>query len=268
MNKLNPFYWWRRLLALPNESRIKTLAVAFLVALVCALIVSVTTTLLKPRQEANLLAQRQEKMDAMIASLPGMAGILLESGADSLETMVINLDSGAVNEQISPADFDFRSAIKDENLTIPIDKENDVAGIGRRPANSLIYLVRRDNEIALLVLPVYGKGYQSTIHAYLALGGDFNTIAALNIYEQNETPGLGTRITEPAWQATWVGRKTRDENGNVKIVVVKGASSNAYEIDGISGATRSATGVSNLVQFWLGENGYGPLLKRMKLEGM
>ncbi|HSG93961.1 MAG TPA: FMN-binding protein, partial [Afifellaceae bacterium] len=76
MADLNPLTWWRRFLALPNDSRVKTLGVALLVALVSAAAVSVTAVLLKPQQLANLERQRQARMEAMIAALPGMADIL------------------------------------------------------------------------------------------------------------------------------------------------------------------------------------------------
>ena len=44
---------WRRLLALPNESRTKTVLVAFLVSAVCAALVSGATVLLRPIQSAR-----------------------------------------------------------------------------------------------------------------------------------------------------------------------------------------------------------------------
>ena len=33
-----------------------------------------------------------------------------------------------------------------------------------------------------------------------------------------------------------------------------------YRVDGMSGATITSKGVTNLLQFWLGPNGYGPYL--------
>ena len=35
-----------------------------------------------------------------------------------------------------------------------------------------------------------------------------------------------------------------------------------HQVDGLSGATLTSRGVTALVQFWLGENGYGPYLSR------
>ena len=33
-----------------------------------------------------------------------------------------------------------------------------------------------------------------------------------------------------------------------------------YNVDGLSGATLTSRGVTRLVRFWLGENGFGPYL--------
>ena len=37
-----------------------------------------------------------------------------------------------------------------------------------------------------------------------------------------------------------------------------------YQVDGISGATITARGVSNMVRFWLGEDGFKRYLNRIK----
>ena len=43
------------------------------------------------------------------------------------------------------------------------------------------------------------------------------------------------------------------------------ASANApWQVDGLAGATLTARGVTNLVQFWLGENGFEPFLNNLK----
>ncbi len=40
-----------------------------------------------------------------------------------------------------------------------------------------------------------------------------------------------------------------------------------YRVDGLSGSTLTARGVTNLVQFWLGENGFDPYLAKLRAEG-
>jgi len=36
------------------------------------------------------------------------------------------------------------------------------------------------------------------------------------------------------------------------------------QIDGLSGATRTTRGVDQLVKFWLGDDGYGPFLRKRR----
>jgi Na+-transporting NADH:ubiquinone oxidoreductase subunit C len=38
-------------------------------------------------------------------------------------------------------------------------------------------------------------------------------------------------------------------------------------VDGLSGATLTARGVTHLVQFWLGEDGFGPYLDHLEKGG-
>jgi Na+-transporting NADH:ubiquinone oxidoreductase subunit C len=39
-----------------------------------------------------------------------------------------------------------------------------------------------------------------------------------------------------------------------------------HRVDGLSGATLTSNGVTNLLQFWLGDLGYGPFLERIARE--
>lgn len=264
MSELSPFALWRRFLARPNDSRTKTLGVAFLVALVSATAVSVTSVVLKPRQQAHLAAARSAKLAAMIAAHPGLARILRGTAGDSLKTVVVDLASGRVVQDTDPERYDYRAAQGDPARTTALNPQQDIAGIGRRPKLAPVYLLRGKDGLALVVLPIYGTGYQSTIRAYLALSADLDTIAGLSIYEQGETPGLGARIAEPAWQALWTGRRAVAPSGKVVISVVRGHATGPSEVDGISGATRSGTGVARMVRFWLGPDGFGPFLARLR----
>lgn len=264
MVELNPSSWWRNFVGLSNEGRTKTLIVAFLVALVCAGAVSFTAVKLKPLQDANLARERQARMDAMVAALPGVADILRESGADSLETRLVDLTTGSFATGVDPARYNPRLAASDPALSMELPRAADVAGIARRANLARVHLLRRGKEIAVIVLPVYGSGYQSTIYAYLALEGDLNTVAALTITEQGETPGGGSRIEAPAWQALWPGKRIADETGAIRISIVRGQASGPHEVDGITGATRTTTGITNMLAFWLGDHGFGPFLRRLK----
>jgi Na+-transporting NADH:ubiquinone oxidoreductase subunit C len=268
MADFKPISWWRRLLALPNESRTKTIAVAFLVSLFSALLVSGAAVTLKPVQEANQAAERQARMDAMIAALPGMAEILAASGADTLETLIVDLDTGRVAEGVDPATFDARAAASDPELSTALPSDVDIAGIGRRANLAQIHMLRDSDDLKLVILPVVAAGYAGTIRAYLALEGDLNTVAALTVMEQSETPGLGARIEEAAWQNLWPGKQIADADGQIRLAVVKGGATSEYEVDGITGATRTSNAVTNMIRFWMGENGYGTLLTNLRAGGL
>lgn len=256
----NPF---GRIMALPNEDPRKTLFVAFLVAFICAVAVSVVTVALRPIQIANLDRERQAQMADMIARLPGMEDILKEAGADSLETRIVDLATGTYADDIDAATFDQRAAANDPEMSIKLTAEQDIAAIKRRSNYAPVYLLKSGDELILLILPVHGAGFTSTLYGYLAIQGDLNTIAALTFYEQGDTPGLGARITEPEWQALWAGKQIADESGNVLIEVV-GDAEGPYQVDAISGATYTSDGVQNLVRFWLGPDGFGPYLDKLK----
>lgn len=265
MTDLNPLNWWRRFLALPNDSPSKTFLVAFMVATVSAIAVAVTAVTLKPLQDANVARERQERMAEMIASVPGLADILGGVEAQALETRLVDLVTGKFSEDGDAAGYDMAAAALDPGTSVTLAADDDIAGIGRRPNLAPVHLVRdRDGELVLVVLPGYAQGYQSTIRAYVALQGDLNTIAAVSIYEQGETPGLGTRIAEPEWQASWVGKRLADDDGTIRLEIVRAGASGSHQVDAVTGATRSSMGVSNLVRFWLGKDGFGPFLAKLR----
>ena len=50
----------------------------------------------------------------------------------------------------------------------------------------------------------------------------------------------------------------------VLLKVIKGpaAKDNVYEVDGLSGATITSKGVSQMIAFWFSDKGYGKFLKQ------
>ena len=264
MPDLNPINWWRRLLALPNDNLTKTLMIAFLVAFIASIFVSIAAVTLRPFHVANLENERQERLAAMVAALPGMGDILTGAGVDDMEVHIVDLASGEFAAHIDPTTYDHREAASDPALSSVIPSEADVAGIKQRADFAPVIILRKDGRLQLVVLPVRGVGYQSMLYAYLAIKSDGNTIAGLTFYEQGETPGIGARILEPEWQALWPGKELADESGEIRISVVRGEAVGEFEVDGISGATRTSNGVSNMLHFWLGDYGFGPFLARLR----
>lgn len=265
MADLNPITWWRHMLSLPNTSPAKTLIVALLVALTCGTAVSVTAIMLRPLQQKHHERERQARMQELLKSLPGMKGLIDDAGEVTLQCVLVELATGAIIEVADPLSFDQRAEAADPRANFDIPASADIAGIGKRSRRAPAYLMRWNGKLKRIILPVRGSGYQSMLYGYLALEGDLVTVAGLTFYAQAETPGLGTRIQEPAWQNLWPGSKIADDQGNLRIEVVRGKGTRPYQVDGISGATRTGTGVTNLLRFWLGDYGFGPFLKQLEI---
>lgn len=62
----------------------------------------------------------------------------------------------------------------------------------------------------------------------------------------------------------WTGIKSYDDAGKVATGVTKAGNPKENWVDGISGATLTSRGVSNMIQFWLGERGYKPYLDQLR----
>jgi Na+-transporting NADH:ubiquinone oxidoreductase subunit C len=244
MASLNPIRAWRRFLGRPNTDPVKTVGIAFLVALVCSVVVSASAVYLKPLQDANRLRESAASLFEIVETL----GLILP------KMRLVNRISG---------DYVQRSSAAKTQLS----PDQDQAGLHRIENTLKVYEIRDRGQLQLVILPVRGAGYKSTIHGFLALRNDLNTIAALTFHQQDETPGMGARIMEKSWQALWRDKKIAATNGAIRIRVVKGGSSGVHEVDGISGATRTGRGVANLVRFWLGDFGYGPYLERLGQKG-
>ena len=262
MVDLNPISAWKSFLALPNESRTKTVAMAFIVAAVCALAVNGATVVLRPIQAANRAHEQQVRLEALISAIPGMNQLIADAGGDALSAVVIDLESGWAADDVTPDTL--ATALQDPKNYRQLTPEENIASILMRPNYTQIYILRKDDKVSLAILPFRGAGYQGPIQGMIAMHGDMNTIAGLAITEEVETPGLGGRIEEPAWQTQFAGVKVRDANGTLRFAVQHGKAASEYEVDGITGATRTSNAMSNIIRFWMGPEGYGKFFDAVK----
>ena len=248
-----------------HDSALKGILVAGMVAFVCALVVSLAAVTLRPYQDANLAAERQSRVTAIIEGIPGL-GHLAQTGV--ARALVLALGTDRVDASVDPETLDLVAQLKDDTQSIALPPADDIAGLKRRENHQVLYAIENaDGGVAALILPVRGLGYASMLKGYLAVAGDGRTIQGLEFYEHGETPGLGARIDDPAWKAKWVGKQAFDSDGRLVIEVVKGQAQTDAQVDGITGATRTGEGINNTVRFWLGPLGFGPYLARLREGG-
>lgn len=255
----------QRLLALPNEHPLKTIIVALVLCLVCSVLVSTAAVLLKPRHLANeaLLAKQREILRA-VGRYHEESDISAEFR--NIDSRLVELSTGNYVARLDEERFDYAAARADPATRVEIAPEQDIAKVHAISSIAPVYLVRERGSIHRIILPVYGYGLWSTMYAYLALEADGNQIAGISIYRHGETPGLTSALTNPAWLGNWRGKNIYDDQGKVRLTVIKPGekvpSEAAYQIDGISGATLTCDGVTRMIRFWLGDQGYGPYLRR------
>ena len=258
----------------PKSNNAKTISVALTLCLVCSVLVSAVAVGLKPAQIENARLDRNKNI--LVAA--GMYNAESDTASDVAERFkdfdveIIDLNKGDYldDEALKAAGipdrnaYDASQATKNQALSEDLGN-NDPAGIGRKPKYAKVYVKSDDaGDPEMVVLPIQGYGLWGTIYGFLTLESDMNTIKGISFYEHKETPGLGARIEEPEWRAQWSGIQSYDEDGNVATGVTKAGTPKDNWVDGISGATLTGRGVSNMIQFWLGEQGYKPYLDKLR----
>ncbi len=213
-----------------RDSISNTLFIAVGLSLVCSILVASAAVVLKPIQLKNAEEYRQR----IILEVAG----LMQPGAD-IATLFATIEPNSVE------------IASGESVEIYLDKSG--------------------GSVQQYILPISGPGLWSTMRGYLAVAPDGNTIRGIRFYEHGETPGLGDQIDKENWRALWIGRHIYDEDNVLRIEVVRGFvqrdGSNPdamYQVDGLSGATLTANGVTRLVQHWMGPEGFGPYLETIR----
>ena len=256
-----------------------TIGFAAVVCLVCGIFVSNAAVALRDKQEANKLLDRQKKVLVV-------AGLMAEG--EKLETTeiqtrfnkdivakIVDLRTGEYSTEVDPSTYDQRKATKDPDQSTPT--ESNKAKVATLEHYATVYEVSdQAGQLSKIILPVRGAGLWSTLWGYLAVSKDgdggeaWNTIEGITFYEHAETPGLGGEVDNPSWKEQWKGRKIYDDATfeNVAINVKKGKAGTVedapYEVDGLSGATITANGVTYTMQFWMGDRAFGPFLENLR----
>jgi len=241
---------------------------------VCSILVSTAAVGLRDRQIRNQILDRRRQVLAVTgltsAEMRLSRAEVNRTYEENIVPRVIKLETGEYDEAIDPATFNQREASADPSRSRLAPQNN--AGIVRLPIHALVYHVVQDGKVTQIVLPVEGTGLWSKLYGYLALDTDTTTVRGLTFYEHGETPGLGGEIENPRWQGLWPGRKVYSDEWVPAIRVVKGQAgppeTDPHHVDGLSGATLTGRGVENLINFWLGDNGYGPYLRRVREKGV
>lgn len=194
-----------------TDSNVYTIVYAAVMVIIVAVLLAVVSQALSSRQAANVKLDTQKQMlVALNQELKGCA---------------------------DPAGL-YESLVRD---TLKMDKENKKADIILFEVNGEMKYVYR----------LHGAGLWGGIGGYLALNDDQNTIFGINFNHESETPGLGALIVEKPFREQFFGKKIRNAEGEIVSVAVlkKGNLADGQEqVDAVSGATITSTGVSDMLK--------------------
>ena len=243
----------------------KTLAVAGGLCLVCSILVSSLVVELRPKQQKNAELDMKKNILRSAGIISGKAKAEeIEEEFSKMETIIVDMSTGE-KVDIAASEFDQVESSKDAKNSIQIPPNLDVSNLGQRSKYAKVYLKRDETgKIQTVILNHWGKGLWSTMYGFIALEEDANTIKGFSYYSQGETPGLGGEVDNPKWKDQWIGKKIYDEEGNVDFTVAKAEATGEYQVDGLSGATITANGVTKSIKYWFGEHGYDNFLENVR----
>lgn len=261
-------------MAKSNDTIGRTLFVTILLSLVCSIMVSSAAVFLKPKQKLNESVNLQRSILAISGLAPDAKSLSVDDVSrlfSQITPKLVDLETGRFVDATPAAvdAYDQRLAAKDPKASHALSSAEDIASIKRQANIAKVYLIEKQDQLQTLILPVHGYGLWSTLYGFLALDGDLETVVGLGFYEHAETPGLGGEVDNPVWKAKWPGKEVYDANGDVKLSVIKGIADNSspsakYQVDGLAGATLTSNGVSNLIHFWMGKNGFASFINNLK----
>lgn len=244
----------------------KTVGFAAIVCFVCSIFVASSAVGLKDLQKENEILDKQKKVldvagllnDQMAAD----ANLIKKAYSERIKPVLVDLKEGACKGQDANT-FDQQKFAKDPATSTNVS--GNKAKVQRTPNCAKIFEVKSEagNGIDTVILPVEGKGLWSTLYGFIALAPNGVDIKGLTFYKHAETPGLGGEVDNPKWKAQWKGKKAfKAGEAAPALYVKKGKANDNYSVDGLSGATLTSNGVTNLLQFWLGEQGFGSYIAK------
>lgn len=222
------------------------------VCLVCSILLSsVTETLRKPQEINADLDVKRNILKAVKLKEP------LTKKTTKAEALKIYADK--ITEEVIDFKGNNVAGKKPQDLT---DQDTDLLAL---------YVYKEDGKVIAYAYPIIGQGLWSTLYGYLAIDADGITVRGITFYKHGETPGLGAEIEKDWFQDNFVGKTIFDakENKVTPIALVKGKATDTYQgqeltyhVDGITAATLTCNGVTDLLAKWI--NIYEPYFSQVR----
>ena len=250
-----------------NDSIFKTFLVAFLLCVVCSVLVCLAAIVRIDREAYN----KQLEIRKTVLAAAGYqqqiddGGNIDELFTTNMQAKIVDLAAGDYSDAVDVATYNQKEAMEDPSMTVKIPADKDVAGMGSRAKYATIYVAQNGD----VILPIRGAGMWGPMYGYIAVANDGNTVKGMTFYQHAETPGLGAEVDNPKWKAQWPGKELYTGD-NVALKIVKNGSYNpnaadaVNTIDGLAGATVTGDKVQGIIRYWFSDHGFGPFLAKLK----
>ena len=210
------------------------------IAIVCSLLLSLASEGLKDIKNKNIEIDKKKNILSAIGVDADNYSILDidQYFTKNIDTLIITLE-GDIIDYISIHDLN--------------EIENKQTGEVEYFYQTKEFLPIYNEKIKnVIIIPISGKGLWSSLFGYCAIdANNFSTVKGITFYDHGETPGLGAEISKEWFQSNYIGKEIYRGEELLSIKVTKPGladKNNLYEVDGISGATITSRGVTELLK--------------------
>jgi len=210
------------------------------ITIVCSLLLSLASEGLKERRNKNIeIDKKKNILTAIGIDIDNFSVLDIDQYfVDNIDTLIITLEGDII-----------------DNLSI-----NDLNEIENKQSGEVKYFyqtkeflpIYNEKIASVMIIPISGKGLWSSLFGYFAIdANNLSTVKGITFYAHGETPGLGAEIAKEWFQSNFVGKEIYSGKELLSIKVTKPGladKNNLYEVDGISGATITCRGVTELLK--------------------
>ena len=243
-----------------NRSKVYSVVFVLIITVFWGFVLSFAATSLREPQQAN----ETLNMRTNILLAVGLVERDNDLGADELNSIY--------EDSVESFLVDHEGKVIGDSTAEGVDLEEELENPDPDAWRLPVFVVTEGGRASVYAIPVFGKGLWSTLYGYLALSDDLDTVQGITFYKHGETAGLGAEIEQAWFQDNFVGKKIFEGGELRSIEVVKGKVADVYSnpddhtyaVDGISGASMTGRGVTDLLEEKL--NIYGPYIRRVRAE--
>lgn len=214
-------------MAINKNSNAYIITYTVVMVVIVGTLLAFLATSLKDKQAANVL--NEQKVSIMKAF----------GEADASFDEVVTMGRIAAGEFV---------AVEEADVQAVFDLLGNRKALAEAQDNLPIFKMEKEGATKF-VLPIVGKGLWGDIWGYVALQQteDNVVISGIVMDHAGETPGLGAEIATEKVQKTFEGKMLYNAEGAFAVRMQKGGAQNDYQVDAITGGTKTCDGVNAML---------------------